>query len=609
MTCLYYPHVGSGYDVSQHVFTCPENGVYFFHTGLYARGLDITKVNIVKEGTSLTMAGTRGDNTGDGYDQGSNCVVTSCNQGQRVWVEVSSMTTGAVDAGNKATSFTGFLLFQFRDPREALFSLDSAKVLEKERKDDAISRVLPGNMTTNTGTITMVTGLFHTSVCEPSMIAITFWSPVFSVDPVHNISFICQCPALTLDGIKAAFLVLQDIAKYNTGIPASQRTILRSRADVGRGVEESLAELGTLRDCRDWSTDVVWRLDKVPANKKEGKVEKEEVKEREYVGPGSEPRSALKVLKNEFEPMFFGKGEKQDATVPRRTDFLIIGGGLTGTAVAFFLKQHADMYDVTIVERDYCGLRHQFTIPENVQMSMYTTEFLKTYKTLLGVKNQDTPCVDFHPHGYLFLAPEDRAQFLLECLVQAMKAKNIELGVRYCEGDVVKFRYEDVEHPNGKTYGCDASVMVNAAGPWAGEIARMVGIGDPELTDDIVLPRFVYTVHCPEGPTLDCPFLIDTSGAYFRREGLGGHYICGASPSELKSAWAGFYDYNTVDQNLIIGPHPKFRNFLFANGMSGHGVQQGLAIGRALFELAFYSEYKTIDLSMFDFGRFKEKRP
>ncbi|XP_052789914.1 FAD-dependent oxidoreductase domain-containing protein 1-like [Mya arenaria] len=467
--------------------------------------------------------------------------------------------------------------------------------------------------------------------------------------------------------------------------------------------------------------------DKVPANKKEGKVEKEEVKEREYVGPGSEPRSALKVLKNEFEPMFFGKGEKQDATVPRRTDFLIIGGGLTGTAVAFFLKQHADMYDVTIVERDYCytrassmlsagGLRHQFTIPENVQMSMYTTEFLKTYKTLLGVKNQDTPCVDFHPHGYLFLAPEDRAQFLLECvqmqreqgaktvilgkselaekfpwinldgvecgsygtegegwfdpwqLVQAMKAKNIELGVRYCEGDVVKFRYEDVqttegagfrmskqpigvdvEHPNGKTYGCDASVMVNAAGPWAGEIARMVGIGDPELTDDIVLPveprkRFVYTVHCPEGPTLDCPFLIDTSGAYFRREGLGGHYICGASPSEdqepsiadlsvdydfyqnvvwpsiahrvpafnnskLKSAWAGFYDYNTVDQNLIIGPHPKFRNFLFANGMSGHGVQQGLAIGRALFELAFYSEYKTIDLSMFDFGRFKEKRP
>ncbi|XP_052790881.1 complement C1q-like protein 4 [Mya arenaria] len=104
--------LGIGYDVSQHVFTCPENGVYFFHTGLYARGLDITKVNIVKEGTSLTMAGTRGDNTGDGYDQGSNCVVTSCNQGQRVWVEVSSMTTGAVDAGNKATSFTGFLLFQ-----------------------------------------------------------------------------------------------------------------------------------------------------------------------------------------------------------------------------------------------------------------------------------------------------------------------------------------------------------------------------------------------------------------------------------------------------------------------------------------------------------------
>lgn len=45
--------------------------------------------------------------------------------------------------------------------------------------------------------------------------------------------------------------------------------------------------------------------------------------------------------------------------------------------------------------------------------------------------------------------------------------------------------------------------------------------------------RYVYVVHCPDGPGLDSPFLIDYSGVYFRREGLGGNYITGASPEEV----------------------------------------------------------------------------
>lgn len=45
--------------------------------------------------------------------------------------------------------------------------------------------------------------------------------------------------------------------------------------------------------------------------------------------------------------------------------------------------------------------------------------------------------------------------------------------------------------------------------------------------------RYVYVVHSPDGPGLDTPFLIDYSGVYFRREGLGGNYITGASPGEV----------------------------------------------------------------------------
>lgn len=43
----------------------------------------------------------------------------------------------------------------------------------------------------------------------------------------------------------------------------------------------------------------------------------------------------------------------------------------------------------------------------------------------------------------------------------------------------------------------------------------------------------MYVVHCPDGPGLDTPFLIDYSGVYFRREGLGGNYIAGTSPEEV----------------------------------------------------------------------------
>lgn len=44
--------------------------------------------------------------------------------------------------------------------------------------------------------------------------------------------------------------------------------------------------------------------------------------------------------------------------------------------------------------------------------------------------------------------------------------------------------------------------------------------------------RYVYCVHAPDGPGLNSPLLIDPNGTYFRREGLGGHYLCGRSPPE-----------------------------------------------------------------------------
>ena len=136
----------------------------------------------------------------------------------------------------------------------------------------------------------------------------------------------------------------------------------------------------------------------------------------------------------------------------------------------------------------------------------------------------------------------------------------------------------------------------------------------------------------------DMPLLVDPSGVYVRPE--GSVYITGgAEPHETDAAadpadfepdwtlfeetiwpvlatrvpafeaikatraWAGHYDYNTLDQNAVIGPHPEIGNFLFANGFSGHGLQQAPAVGKALAELVVHGAYRTIDCSVFGYER------
>lgn len=77
----------------------------------------------------------------------------------------------------------------------------------------------------------------------------------------------------------------------------------------------------------------------------------------------------------------------------------------------------------------------------------------------------------------------------------------------------------------------------------------------------------------------------------------------------MSGAWAGFYDYNTFDQNGIVGLHPLVNNMYLATGFSGHGLQQSPAVGRAVAELILDGSFKTIDLSAFDFRRVLLQEP
>ena len=230
------------------------------------------------------------------------------------------------------------------------------------------------------------------------------------------------------------------------------------------------------------------------------------------------------------------------------------------------------------------------------------------------------------------------AHAMLMLFRKALKTKNIDFvnaGVTGIERS--GNRVTAVQLDNGDRL--EAGIVVNAAGPNAGKIAAMVEIALP------VEPRkrsvFVFEA---KDRFPDMPLIVDPSGIYVRPE--GSVYITGgADPAETDGpadptdfepdwpqfeeiiwpvlatripafeaikatrAWAGHYDYNVLDQNGVIGPHPEVANFLFANGFSGHGLQQAPAVGRALAELIVHGGYRTIDCSAFGYQRIAENRP
>lgn len=78
---------------------------------------------------------------------------------------------------------------------------------------------------------------------------------------------------------------------------------------------------------------------------------------------------------------------------------------------------------------------------------------------------------------------------------------------------------------------------------------------------------------------------------------------------KVKSGWAGFYEFNTFDENGIVGPHPYYHNLYIASGFSGHGIQQSPAVGRAVAEMIIDGGFVNIDLLRLGFDRIVVDKP
>jgi len=369
---------------------------------------------------------------------------------------------------------------------------------------------------------------------------------------------------------------------------------------------------------------------------------------------------------------------------------MIIGGGIVGASIAYHLTA-AGQKNVFILEREshqgkgstgktMGGVRAQFSTPVNIQMSLYAIPFYSSFEERLG-----HPC-GYRPQGYLFLATNRSHLDYLTANQRTQKSlglKNVEMiATEVVRKDYPQLRTDDVLaasfcstdgfvdpysamtgftavaaqngarilrgtevttiERDGKDFlvrtpkgDLTAPVIVNAAGPWAAEIAKMVGIDLPVMP----LRRMLI----PTEPFRDfphtSPMIIDMSnGFHFRPEALG-FLLAWNDPEENtfgyntdfdagfiekvltraadrvpcfenlavnpKRCWAGLYEM-TPDHHAILGPVPEVPGFFLANGFSGHGVMHAPATGKIISDLILIGHTNIADAHKLRLSRFAE---
>ena len=379
-------------------------------------------------------------------------------------------------------------------------------------------------------------------------------------------------------------------------------------------------------------------------------------------------------------------------------DIVIVGGGVVGSATAYYLKKQGYKGSVAIIERDTTysysctarsagGLRQQFSTPQNIALSLFGLNLIRNLEKEFGTGAD----VGFREQGYLILASSDgvgvleanhRIQMANGADNVLLDAKGLKEAFPWIETDgltrgcfgrrgegwldpyslmtllrkgavalgatviadevkgiaIADDRVKSVTLASGGAISC--GTLVNAAGAGAGALSKMAGIDLP------VGPRkrYVYVLDCPAATDElhRAPLTVDPTGFYFRPEGK--HFISGLSPEENEeptefdwevdydwfeeriwpglaariptfeaikviNAWVGHYDYNALDQNAVIGAHPRITNFYFGNGFSGHGLQQGPGVGNALAELIIHGGFRTADFACFGYERIAAGKP
>ena len=380
-----------------------------------------------------------------------------------------------------------------------------------------------------------------------------------------------------------------------------------------------------------------------------------------------------------------------------RADVVIVGGSVVGSSAAWNLRQDGFTGRIVVVERDptYAhasaflamgGIRQQFCTPVTVQMVQHSVALWKDFDSRFAMGSH-TPRAWFRQRGYLFLADAAAAPALMQRyeaerragahvrllsreevreLVPDLYLDDVSFGVfgpqdgyaaprevlqgfRRAAGQSVEYVTDevvDVMVSNRAVGGVrlasgaviDAALVVNAAGPWSGHVARLAGLDVPVVPMRQMLFRATLPHHWP----YRFPMVIDPGGVHWRHddptspgdadriiaaftkwdEAVGENYTPAMErwnaeflPALVRRApqfsglrdvegWAGLYEM-TPDHNPVFGEHPALKGFIFASGFSGHGLMMSPATGKIVSEIVRLGRSATFDISIFAPDRFE----
>ena len=132
--------------------------------------------------------------------------------------------------------------------------------------------------------------------------------------------------------------------------------------------------------------------------------------------------------------------------LPKTAEVVVIGGGIVGTASAFFLTRAG--FDVLLIESaddlaqrttsvSAHAIRCQFSEPENIaQMS----ESLRIYEGFRDVIGDTAAQIDLTQQGYLFASTDPTDRDVFAARVAAQQALGVH-DVELLDGDEIRFRF------------------------------------------------------------------------------------------------------------------------------------------------------------------------
>jgi glycine/D-amino acid oxidase-like deaminating enzyme len=321
-------------------------------------------------------------------------------------------------------------------------------------------------------------------------------------------------------------------------------------------------------------------------------------------------------------------------------DIVIIGGGITGSSIAWHLARDGRAGRVLVVERDPSyefattprsagGVRRQFSLPENILMSDYNFEVYRGFSELMAVDGEPAT-VDWHNGGYLFLA-DDAGAAALEATVRAQHALGVtsvavlgrdeigarfpsfslddiaigtlgaedswidphgalmgfrrkarSLGAEYIADEVVGIeaaegRASAVRLASGATIPCGTVVV--AAGAWSADVCAMAGM--PLPVEPVRRQAYYFEIREKIEPL---PLTIDPTGCWLRPEGAG--YICGRSNPDEPAGYNFEVDYDWFDEMVwpvIAARVPAFEALKLKRAWTGlyavNRLDENLIIG------------------------------